>query len=99
MSIILCNKLLCLTETYVLYELHKHIGMTTVDKSTCQARSTNLYMNLRSKLLKCYDTLESKHVAVSIILCNKLLCLNETYNLYELDKHIGLTSVKKLVAQ
>jgi len=25
------------------------------------------------------DSLESKHVAVSVILCNKLLCLSETY--------------------
>jgi len=29
------------------------------------------------------DSLESKHVTVSIILCNKLLCLTETYILYE----------------
>jgi len=29
------------------------------------------------------------------ILCNKLLCLTETYILYELDKHISLTNVKK----
>jgi len=28
--VILYDKLLCLTETYVLYELDKHIGMTTV---------------------------------------------------------------------
>jgi len=28
--VFLCNKLLCLTETYILYELDKHIGMTTV---------------------------------------------------------------------
>jgi hypothetical protein len=27
---ILCNKLLCLTEIYTLYELDKHIGMTNV---------------------------------------------------------------------
>ena len=73
--------------------------MTTVNILACQARSINLYTNLRSKLLKCYDTFESKHVAVSIILCNKLLCLTETYILYELDKHIGMTTVKKLVAQ
>ena len=33
MSIILCNKLLCLSETYILYELEKHIGMTAVKKS------------------------------------------------------------------
>ena len=41
------------------------------------------------------DGSESKHVVVSIILCNKLLCLTETYILYELDKHIGMTAVKK----
>jgi len=73
--------------------------MTTVNILACQAHSINLYTNLRSKLLKFYDTSESKHVAVSIILCNKLLCLTETYILYELDKHIGMTTVKKLVAQ
>jgi len=28
------------------------------------------------------DSLESKHVAVSIMLCNKMLCLTETYILY-----------------
>jgi len=40
------------------------------------------------------DSLESKHVAVSIIFCNKLLCLTETYIVHELDKHIGMTTVK-----
>jgi hypothetical protein len=29
------------------------------------------------------------------ILCNKLLCLAVIYTLYELDKHIGMTNVKK----
>ena len=99
MSIILCNKLLCLTEIYILYELDKHIWINTVNISACQARSIKLYTNLGSKLLKFYDTLESKYAAVGIILCNKLLCLNETYILYELDKHIRLTTVKNLVAQ
>ena len=42
------------------------------------------------------DSLESKHVAVSIILYNKLLCLTETYILYEFDKHIGMTTVKAI---
>jgi len=39
-------------------------------------------------------SLESKHVSVSIILCNKLLCLTETCIWYELDKHIGMTTEK-----
>jgi len=29
------------------------------------------------------DSLETKHVAVSILLCNKLSCSTETYILYE----------------
>ena len=41
------------------------------------------------------DSLESKHVAVNIMLCNKLLCLTETYIFYELDKQIGVTTVKQ----
>ena len=40
------------------------------------------------------DLSQSKHVAGSIILCNKLLRLTETYILYELDKHMGMTTVK-----
>ena len=36
----------------------------------------------------------SKRVAGSILLCNKLY-LTETFILYELDKHIGMTTVKK----
>jgi hypothetical protein len=31
---ILCNKYLCLTEIYTLYELHKHIGMTNFKLTT-----------------------------------------------------------------
>jgi len=42
------------------------------------------------------DSLQSKHVAMIIILCNKLLCLTETYIFYELDKHFGMTTVKTL---
>jgi len=42
-------------------------------------------------------SLESKHVALSIILCNKLLCLKHI--LYELDKHIGMTTVKLLAVK
>jgi len=41
------------------------------------------------------DFLESKHVDVAIILCNELLCLNETCILYELDKHVWMTTVKE----
>ena len=40
------------------------------------------------------DTLESKHVAVCIILCNKLLCLTETYIFCVSDKHVGVNTVK-----
>jgi hypothetical protein len=36
-----------------MYELDKHIGMTTVKLLACQAHSISLYRNLRSKLLKC----------------------------------------------
>ena len=50
---ILCNKLLCLTGIFTLYELDKHIGMTNVKLTACQAYPINLYKNLRSKLLKC----------------------------------------------
>jgi len=32
MSNILCNKFLCFTETYILYELDKLFGITTVKK-------------------------------------------------------------------
>jgi hypothetical protein len=39
------------------------------------------------------DSIESKHVAMSIVLCNKL-SLTGIYTLYELDKHIGMTNVK-----
>ena len=34
---------------------------------------------------------------MSIILCNKLLCLTETYASYKLDKHVGMTIVKIIV--
>jgi len=40
------------------------------------------------------DSTESKHVAIRIFCCNKLLCLTEIYTLYELDKHIGMTNVQ-----
>ena len=42
-----------------------------------------------------HDTLESKHVAVCIILCNKLLSLNETYILCVSDKRMGMNTVKR----
>ena len=41
------------------------------------------------------ESLEPKHVAVSIILYNKLLCLSETYLLCESDKHSGIASVRR----
>jgi len=47
MSIILCNKLLCLTETYILYELDKHIRMTTVKK---WFTGNGLSFNLKKKI-------------------------------------------------
>jgi len=52
--------------------------MTTVNILACHACSKNL----RSNLLKCYDSLESEHFAVSIVLCNKFLCLKHIYNIY-----------------
>ena len=42
MSIILCNKLLCLTETCILYELDKYIRMTTVKILTVNPYRTNV---------------------------------------------------------
>jgi len=41
------------------------------------------------------DSLGSKYVAVSVIVCNKLMCLTETYIFYELRKHISMTTVKR----
>ena len=40
------------------------------------------------------DSIEPKHVAIRIILCNKLLCLTEIYDLQVLHKHTGMTNVK-----
>jgi hypothetical protein len=48
-----CNKLLCLTEIYTLYELDKHIGMTNV-KSITQTSASNIQSrrNTQSELQK-----------------------------------------------
>ena len=58
---ILCNKLLCLTETYILYELHKHIGMTTVKKEVqfrvtlCTFRTTSeILVEVKKYAVRCH---------------------------------------------
>jgi len=39
-----------------------------------------------------FSNLDLMFLYVRVFLCNKLLCLIETYMLHELDKHIGTTS-------
>ena len=60
MSIILCKKLSCLTETYIMYELDKHIGVTTV-------KIIHLELRYHLKLFQCVyltKTRDNWHILV-----------------------------------
>ena len=55
----------------------------------CLSNSYTIYVSVK------HDNLLHKiMLIILIILCNKLLCVIEKYILYELGKHVGMTTVK-----
>ena len=71
-SIILFNKLLCLTKTYILYELHKQIGMTTAKKEVqfrviiCTFRTTSeIHIVVQKYAVRCHAIVNNEIVSTN----------------------------------
>jgi len=76
---------MCLTEKNLHFVYtQEHIGMTNVKLLASQALLVSLYMNIRSKLLKCCANIyfNKQCVALNVFLTINWMCLTEKKNLH-----------------